>query len=76
MCISRSQCSTAVTVTWYELHGDRLRGSVICHRSDKPIVAEATTHHADESSDGTSRYLRVSITAEATTCDPPPLLSP
>lgn len=57
--------------TWRPTSGE----IVACRRSDKPIVVETTIHHASESSDDTSRYLRVSIATEVTTSDSPPRFS-
>lgn len=66
------RCGNLVRATWGPESGE----TVTCHRSNRSIVVETTTHHANKSSDDTSRYLRVSIATEATTCDSPPLLSP
>lgn len=77
-CISRSFCSTAdcgilTRATWGPTSGE----VAAHHRSDEPTACRnKRPHHADKPSDGTSRHLRVSIIAEATTCDLPPRLSP
>jgi hypothetical protein len=64
-------CGNLARATWRPTSGE----VVVCHRGDNLIVVETTIHHADKSSDDTSRHLRVSIATEVTTCDSPPRLS-
>jgi hypothetical protein len=69
---STAATATSSVATWRPTSGE----AGACHRSNRPIVVETATRQAEESIDGASRHLRVSIVTEVATYDYPPLLLP